>query len=43
PNTAIVFLEKTKEKVKASDEAVILCKTVIGSLKLDINDLPATK
>uniref|UniRef100_A0A8B9GRM4 26S proteasome non-ATPase regulatory subunit 13 n=2 Tax=Astyanax mexicanus TaxID=7994 RepID=A0A8B9GRM4_ASTMX len=26
-----------------SDEAVILCKTKIGSLKLDINDLPATK
>ncbi|MCI4380431.1 hypothetical protein PGIGA_G00239800 [Pangasianodon gigas] len=43
PNTAITFLEKTKEKVKASEEAVILCKTVIGSLKLDINDLPATK
>ncbi|TRY87979.1 hypothetical protein DNTS_007012 [Danionella cerebrum] len=43
PNTTITFLEKTKEKVKASDEAVILCKTTIGSLKLDINDLPATK
>ncbi|XP_076878427.1 26S proteasome non-ATPase regulatory subunit 13 [Brachyhypopomus gauderio] len=43
PNTAITFLEKTKEKVKASDEAVILCKTAIGSLKLDISDLPATK
>ncbi|KAB5571687.1 hypothetical protein PHYPO_G00227930 [Pangasianodon hypophthalmus] len=42
-NTCITFLEKTKEKVKASEEAVILCKTVIGSLKLDINDLPATK
>ncbi len=70
PNTAITFLEKTKEKVasrslvieftiwvmvlkslfvvllnqvKANDEAVSLCKTSIGSLKLDINDLPATK
>lgn len=42
-NTAITFLEKTKEKVKSSDEAVILCKTTIGSLKLDISDLPATK
>lgn len=31
------------DQVKASDEAVILCKTSIGSLKLDINDLPATK
>uniref|UniRef100_A0A8C1GYX4 26S proteasome non-ATPase regulatory subunit 13 n=1 Tax=Cyprinus carpio TaxID=7962 RepID=A0A8C1GYX4_CYPCA len=37
PGTARCFL------VKASDEAVILCKTSIGSLKLDINDLPATK
>ncbi|MBN3309942.1 PSD13 ATPase, partial [Amia calva] len=43
PNTAITFLEKTKEKVKSSDEAVILCKTTIGSLKMEINDLPATK
>ncbi|XDV53232.1 hypothetical protein PO909_021789 [Leuciscus waleckii] len=43
PNTAITFLEKTKEKVKSSDEAVILCKTSVGSLKLDISDLPATK
>uniref|UniRef100_A0A672PQR8 26S proteasome non-ATPase regulatory subunit 13 n=1 Tax=Sinocyclocheilus grahami TaxID=75366 RepID=A0A672PQR8_SINGR len=38
PGTALCFL-----LVKASDEAVILCKTSIGSLKLDINDLPATK
>ncbi|MGH0144910.1 UNVERIFIED_CONTAM: hypothetical protein FKN15_019343 [Acipenser sinensis] len=30
-------------QVKSSDEAVILCKTTIGSLKLEINDLPATK
>uniref|UniRef100_A0AAQ5X520 26S proteasome non-ATPase regulatory subunit 13 n=1 Tax=Amphiprion ocellaris TaxID=80972 RepID=A0AAQ5X520_AMPOC len=29
--------------VKSSEEAVILCKTSIGSLKLEINDLPATK
>ncbi len=70
PNTAITFLEKTKEKVascspvieftiwvtvlkwlfvvlldqvKASEEATILCKTSIGTLKLEINDLPATK
>ncbi|CAK6979262.1 S proteasome non-ATPase regulatory subunit 13 [Scomber scombrus] len=43
PKDAIVFLEKTKEKVKSSDEAVILCKTSIGRLKLEINDLPATK
>uniref|UniRef100_A0A3Q2QS38 Proteasome 26S subunit, non-ATPase 13 n=1 Tax=Fundulus heteroclitus TaxID=8078 RepID=A0A3Q2QS38_FUNHE len=43
PKDAITFLEKTKEKVKSSDEAVILCKTSIGSLKLQISDLPATK
>uniref|UniRef100_A0A7N6AT01 PSD13 N-terminal domain-containing protein n=1 Tax=Anabas testudineus TaxID=64144 RepID=A0A7N6AT01_ANATE len=43
PKDAITFLEKTKEKVKSNEEAVILCKTSIGSLKLEINDLPATK
>ncbi|XP_062405678.1 26S proteasome non-ATPase regulatory subunit 13-like [Sardina pilchardus] len=43
PKDAITFLEKTREKVKSNDEAVILCKTSIGSLKLEINDLPATK
>lgn len=43
PSTAISFLEKTKEKVKSSDEAVILCNTTIGVLRLDTNDLPATK
>lgn len=30
-------------QVKSNEEAVILCKTSIGSLKLEINDLPATK
>uniref|UniRef100_A0A8C7IDB5 Proteasome 26S subunit, non-ATPase 13 n=1 Tax=Oncorhynchus kisutch TaxID=8019 RepID=A0A8C7IDB5_ONCKI len=43
PKDAITFLEKTKEKVKSNDESVILCKTSIGALKLEINDLPATK
>ncbi|KAK3533305.1 hypothetical protein QTP70_016020 [Hemibagrus guttatus] len=43
PNDAITFLEKTKEKVKCSDEAVILCKTSIGCLKLEVNDLATTK
>uniref|UniRef100_A0A3B5LKT7 26S proteasome non-ATPase regulatory subunit 13 n=1 Tax=Xiphophorus couchianus TaxID=32473 RepID=A0A3B5LKT7_9TELE len=43
PKDAITFLEKTKEKVKSSEEAVILCKTSIGRLKLEISDLPATK
>uniref|UniRef100_A0A3B4C9T9 26S proteasome non-ATPase regulatory subunit 13 n=1 Tax=Pygocentrus nattereri TaxID=42514 RepID=A0A3B4C9T9_PYGNA len=39
----LCFCVFPSNKVKVSDEAVILCKTVIGSLKLDINDLPATK
>ncbi|XP_043561647.1 26S proteasome non-ATPase regulatory subunit 13 isoform X2 [Chiloscyllium plagiosum] len=30
-------------KVKSSDEAVILCKTAIGALKLNVGDLPVTK
>lgn len=30
-------------QVKSNEESVILCKTSIGSLKLEINDLPATK
>ncbi|KAG8515724.1 26S proteasome non-ATPase regulatory subunit 13, partial [Galemys pyrenaicus] len=43
PNVALTFLEKTREKVKSSDEAVILCKTAIGALKLNVGDLQATK
>ncbi|XP_053304385.1 26S proteasome non-ATPase regulatory subunit 13 [Spea bombifrons] len=43
PNVALSFLEKTREKVKSSDEAVILCRTAIGALKLNIGDLQATK
>uniref|UniRef100_UPI00398F7A75 26S proteasome non-ATPase regulatory subunit 13-like n=1 Tax=Pristiophorus japonicus TaxID=55135 RepID=UPI00398F7A75 len=43
PNVALTFLEKTREKVKSSDEAVILCKTAIGALKLNVGDLPVTK
>ncbi|XP_064423452.1 26S proteasome non-ATPase regulatory subunit 13 isoform X2 [Latimeria chalumnae] len=43
PNVALTFLEKTREKVKSSDEAVILCKTAIGALKLNVNDLQTTK
>lgn len=30
-------------QVKSSDEAVILCKTAVGALKLNIGDLQATK
>ncbi|KAM5138484.1 26S proteasome non-ATPase regulatory subunit 13 [Mantella aurantiaca] len=43
PTVALNFLEKTREKVKSSDEAVILCRTAIGALKLNIGDLQATK
>nr|XP_033784396.1 26S proteasome non-ATPase regulatory subunit 13 [Geotrypetes seraphini] len=43
PTVALTFLEKTREKVKSSDEAMILCKTAIGALKLNIGDLQATK
>lgn len=43
PAEALTFLEKTREKVKSSDEAVILCKTAIGALKLNIGDLQTTK
>lgn len=43
PTVAVTFLEKTREKVKSSDEAVILCRTSIGTLKLNIGDLQATK
>ncbi|XP_075044083.1 26S proteasome non-ATPase regulatory subunit 13 [Mixophyes fleayi] len=43
PTVALGFLEKTREKVKSSDEAVILCRTAIGALKLNIGDLQATK
>uniref|UniRef100_A0A8C3CVC3 26S proteasome non-ATPase regulatory subunit 13 n=1 Tax=Cairina moschata TaxID=8855 RepID=A0A8C3CVC3_CAIMO len=43
PTVALTFLEKTREKVKSSDEAVILCKTAIGALKLNIGDLQVTK
>ncbi|XP_069821790.1 26S proteasome non-ATPase regulatory subunit 13 [Dendropsophus ebraccatus] len=43
PTVALSFLEKTREKVKSSDEAVILCRTAIGALKLNIGDLQATK
>ncbi|KFP25332.1 26S proteasome non-ATPase regulatory subunit 13, partial [Colius striatus] len=43
PTVALTFLEKTREKVKSSDEAVILCKTAIGALKLNVGDLQVTK
>uniref|UniRef100_A0A673C5U0 26S proteasome non-ATPase regulatory subunit 13 n=1 Tax=Sphaeramia orbicularis TaxID=375764 RepID=A0A673C5U0_9TELE len=39
----ILYVARQIKPRKNSDEAVILCKTSIGSLKLEINDLPATK
>ncbi|XP_066559455.1 26S proteasome non-ATPase regulatory subunit 13 isoform X2 [Amia ocellicauda] len=43
PERSLSLLEKTKEKVKSSDEAVILCLTAIAAIKLKTGDLPATK
>lgn len=43
PNVALIFLEKTCEKVKSSNVVVILCKIAIGALKLNIRDLQVTK
>lgn len=43
PNVALTFLEKTHEQVKSSDEAMILCKTAVGALILNIGDLQVTK
>lgn len=43
PKQAVDFLEKIKEKVKASTEARILCMTVIATIKLRGKDLEGTK
>ncbi|XP_064628428.1 26S proteasome non-ATPase regulatory subunit 13-like [Lineus longissimus] len=43
PQTALEFMEKAKERVKSSEEATILCMTVIANVKLLQNDLPGTK
>lgn len=40
---ALTFLEKIKEKVKVSDEAVILCSTAIGNIHLLARKYPETK
>ncbi|XP_062595435.1 26S proteasome non-ATPase regulatory subunit 13-like [Saccostrea cucullata] len=40
---AVSFIEKMKEKVKASEEAKILCLTTMGTIRLRTRDLPATK
>lgn len=40
---ALEFLEKVREKVKTSDEAVVLCSTAIGNLHLQSNNMEATK
>jgi len=37
------FMEKIKEKVKASDEAVVLCMTAMGNIHLQQRDMDATK
>ncbi|XP_062899772.1 26S proteasome non-ATPase regulatory subunit 13-like [Mobula hypostoma] len=40
---ALSLLEKTWEKVKGNDEALILCKTAIAAIKIKIGDLQETK
>ncbi|KAG1675623.1 26S proteasome non-ATPase regulatory subunit 13 [Nymphon striatum] len=40
---AIEFVEKIKEKIKACNEAFILCNTFIGQLKLKLNKLDEVK
>jgi 26S proteasome regulatory subunit N9 len=42
-NEAVEFLETVRGKVKASDEAVVLCSTAIGSLHLRNGDMEKTK
>ncbi|XP_019634907.1 PREDICTED: 26S proteasome non-ATPase regulatory subunit 13-like [Branchiostoma belcheri] len=43
PAEAISFLEKTKEKVKGNEEAVILCMTAMGTIYLSQNNLTEVK
>jgi len=43
PKQAVDFLEKIREKVKANDEAKILCMTNIANIKLRGRDLDGTK
>ncbi|XP_078276928.1 26S proteasome non-ATPase regulatory subunit 13-like isoform X3 [Rhinoraja longicauda] len=40
---ALSLLEKTWEKVKDNDEALILCRTAIAAIKIKIGDLQETK
>ncbi|XP_048468084.1 26S proteasome non-ATPase regulatory subunit 13 isoform X2 [Rhincodon typus] len=40
---ALNLLEKTWEKVKGDDEAMILCRTAIAAIKIKIGDLQETK
>lgn len=43
PKEALEFLEKSKENVKSSDEAMTLCLTAMGNIKLDQSDMDGTK
>ncbi|KAL8586610.1 26S proteasome non-ATPase regulatory subunit 13 [Nucella lapillus] len=43
PKQAVEFIEKLKEKVKASDEAKILCMTTIGNIRLRNKDFENVK
>lgn len=43
PKQAVEFIEKLKEKIKASDEAKILCMTTIGNIRLKNKDFDNVK
>ncbi|XP_064607948.1 26S proteasome non-ATPase regulatory subunit 13-like [Liolophura sinensis] len=43
PKQAVEFLEKIQEKVKANDEAKILCLTTIANIRLRQKELESTK
>jgi hypothetical protein len=43
PKQAAEFMEKIKEKVKASDESRVLCMTTIGNIKLKSKDFDSVK
>nr|XP_014347525.1 PREDICTED: 26S proteasome non-ATPase regulatory subunit 13-like isoform X2 [Latimeria chalumnae] len=43
PEQALVLLEKTQEKVKSNEEAIILCQTAIVAIKLKLKEFHSAK
>ena len=43
PKLALEFLEKMKDKVKASEEAKVLCMTLMGIIHLRSREFPPVK